>query len=368
MLPKNSIITYHNLVQKICIPAIKPGQRRQFIFGFNALASRPFVSLCSNARTTVESRSAAESKMARLLRNLRLQKQLTKLHLKLVNVNTKTMINVDHSEFNGLSVLMFAAQTRSGRAIPVYLQTIPSLAQGHKAGSKHYAQAKEKYLEWKRHTGHDQYSYTTYCIGQFIELLGFKPNLVFDRGFCNKRIMKYLKSHKITFYIRARSSFCVKSKGIRKPITGFGAGSYNVSFGCKLRLIVGTKPDAKSEPWYIFTNNLKSSSEDILTTYYYRFEIEELFRDMKSILNTSRSRLKNCVNLATLLWFVCLGVVLLRLASKWPRVSVTGKNKSCHPKKKLSDFRAILEEFERQFRQSVFKKITLTGTTSTRYG
>ncbi len=78
MLPTNIINSYKKLVQKECIPTIRLGQRRQFLFGLNALSTRPFVSLNSNARTAHFSRSAAESKMARLLRNTKLQQQLVK--------------------------------------------------------------------------------------------------------------------------------------------------------------------------------------------------------------------------------------------------------------------------------------------------
>ena len=197
ILPKNSINTYKKLVQKECLPAVARGQRRQFLFGLDTLAARPFVSLNSNARTSLLMRSAAESKMARLLKNSRLREQLIRLHLKLSGVTTKSILNVDHSELNGLSVLMFARQTHAGRAIPVYLETMPSLVQGHKRSSPLYQTARQRYREWKEKTGLDQYGYTLHCLSLLKQQLGYLPMLVFDRGFCNKRILKYLKRQSV---------------------------------------------------------------------------------------------------------------------------------------------------------------------------
>lgn len=354
MLPTNIINSYKKLVQTVCLPAIKQGQRRQFVFGLNALSLRPFVSLNSNARTTFFSRSAAESKMARLLHNTRLQQQMAKLHLMLSGVQPTSLVNVDHSEFNGLSVLLFGMQTRDGRAIPVYLETMPSLAQGHKSNSKKYLEAKARYNAWKEKTRLDQYGYTIHCISKLTDELGFTPRLVFDRGFCNKRILKSLKRSEVTYYIRARAWFSViDEEGRKKRIAEFEPGSHIVQFGCKLRLVVGSKLGEHNEPWYIFTTDLKTGVSDIIKIYYYRFEVEELFRDMKSLLKTGGSRLKKPVHLATLLWFVCLGIVILYLSR--PKLYAHEKIQSyVHTKKKLSIFRTLLENFERELRTTVY--------------
>jgi hypothetical protein len=353
MLPTNIITIYKKLVQKICILNIKQGQRRQFLFGLKALSARPFISLNSNARTTLTSRSAAESKMARLLRNTKLQQQLAKLHLKLSGVKPNSLVNVDHSEFNGLSVLMFASQTRKGRAMPVYLETMPSLAQGHKITSKKYLESKTKYAAWKQQTGLDQYGYTIHCIGKLAKQLGFMPRLVFDRGFCNKRILKYLKRNKTICYIRARAWLKVTMPdGTKKRISEFASGSHIVSFGCRLRLVVGDKLNEHNEPWYIFTTDLVASPAEILNIYYYRFEIEELFRDMKSLLLTKGSRLKKAFNLATLLWYICLGILLLHLSQ--PKTPKPEQQPNIHHKKKLSGFRILFEEFEKELRSLVY--------------
>jgi hypothetical protein len=345
MLLHTSINRYQKLVQE-CIPTIKKGQRRQFVFGLNALAARPFVSLNSNARTAGSSRAAAESKMARLLRNTKLQQQLTRLHLTLSAVKATSIVNIDHSEFHGLNVLLFARQTYAGRALPVYLETMPSHVQGHKASSSKYLAVKARYQAWKQQTGLDQYSHTIHCIDKLAVQLGLLPKLVFDRGFCNKRLLKYLKRQKTTSYVRARAWFSVVTEeGRRQRIAAFAPGSYMVRFGCKLRLVVGQPRRHHDEPWYILTIDLRTNPDRILKIYYHRFEIEELFRDLKSLLQTKNSRLKKAINLATLLWYVCLGIILLWLSQ--PQILAI---RHTHAKKKLSLLRVLCETFERELR------------------
>jgi hypothetical protein len=247
---------------------------------------------------------------------------------------------------------------------------MPSLVQGHQPGSSKYLRSKKAYSDWKEQTGLNQYEYTVYCIDQLRKQLGYVPGLVFDRGFCNKTILKYLKTQKILCYVRAKSwLYAVDSEGERRPLSSFATGSHIVSICCKLRLVVGAKLNDHEEPWYILTTDLKKTDDEILEIYYYRFEVEELFRDMKSLLKTRGARLKKPTHLATLLWYVCLGIVLLGMSGfssslkqskKWVKDSDKSTHsrpntqKSLHPTKKLSDFRILFEEFEKHIRSHVY--------------
>ncbi len=356
MLPKISIDRYKKLVQVRCMPHIRQGQRRQFLFGLDTLAARPFVSLNSNARSSVLSRSAAESKMFRLLRNDYLRQQLSQLHLSLCGVVPTSYVNVDHSEFNGLSVLMFAQQTRTGRATPVHLETMPSLVQGHKKTSRKYQQAKQRYQAWKEQTGLDQYGYTIRCLEVLHGHLGYLPRLVFDRGFCNKRILKYLKRSATMGYVRAREDFRVTDiHGARRHVGDFPAGSHTIQYGCKLRLVVSRTKTKAGERIYILSTDFTSSYKAILQAYYYRFEIEELFRDLKSLLGTKRSQIKKPTHLATLLWFICLGItLLLRIATQCDITRKVSTVRKIHPKKQLSYLRQLLESYEQALRKHAY--------------
>jgi hypothetical protein len=349
MPPTISIESYKSFIQTNCLPKIKRGQEKQFLFGLSSLSIRPFVSLGSNARSTALSRSAAESKMYRLIRNPGLRQQLINLALSLSQPKPSDYVNVDHSEISGLSVLMFAKQTRAGRAMPLYLETMPSIVQGHNKTSPHYQAAKDRYMQWKQTTGLDQYGYTIHCLELLKSRLGFLPRLVFDRGFFNKRILRYLKKAGADSYVRVKDYHQVSVRGGgKKCISDFTVGSHIVGYGCQLRLVVGGRRKGSQERIYILTTDLKSSDEKVLRTYWYRFEIEELFRDMKSILMIKRSRIKQHQHLATVLWFVCLGITILAALTSTPWL------RHNNPKKQLSHFRQLFEAFEYALRSNVY--------------
>src|SRR5713101_1784731 len=71
------------------------------------------------------------------------------------------------------------------------------------------------------------------------------------------------------------------------------------AYGYGLRLVISNKPKDKAQPWYIITNDFDSTRKAIIEIYYYRFEIEETFRDIKHIQSFS-----------LVLWFVIAGVWL----------------------------------------------------------
>jgi hypothetical protein len=96
---------------------------RQVTFGIAALSLQALVSCNANARMTGEARGTAESKMARLLGNPGLPDALSHIVAELGLVRPSSYVNVDHSDFSGLVALVFAVQTRIGRALPIFQQT-----------------------------------------------------------------------------------------------------------------------------------------------------------------------------------------------------------------------------------------------------
>jgi len=69
------------------------------------------------------------------------------------------------------------------------------------------------------------------------------------------------------------------------------AGLHSVwVYGNRLNLVVTPKPDVKlktsdkaKEPWYLLTNDLNLTAEQVIDVYYHRFEIEEVFKDAKHL-------------------------------------------------------------------------------------
>jgi len=67
--------------------------------------------------------NAASSKMLRLLKNKKLANHLSTVFDQLALVRPGSFFNMDHSDFNGLTALVGAIQTRNGRAIPAMVET-----------------------------------------------------------------------------------------------------------------------------------------------------------------------------------------------------------------------------------------------------
>jgi uncharacterized membrane protein YccF (DUF307 family) len=84
-----------------------------------------------------------------------------------------------------------------------------------------------------------------------------------------------------------------------------------------MNLVVTPKPDTKMkaktgarESWYIVTNDLEATAEMVTEIYYYRFEIEEVFKDAKRLFGLEWISFKKPERLTTVLWFVMLGMWL----------------------------------------------------------
>jgi hypothetical protein len=129
--------------------------------------------------------------------------------------------------------------------------------------------------------------------------------------------------------------------------------------GCKLRVVRSKKNRVNAEPWYILTSDTKRTPRQVIKTYYHRFEIEESFRDIKSILGLRRTKLMKPLSLAILFWLVSLGILLLYLAG----LKTFGK-KALHEmaraglaKKRLSWFRILYEIVEQALRQPFYEII-----------
>jgi hypothetical protein len=102
------------------------------------------------------------------------------------------------------------------------------------------------------------------------------------------------------------------------------------------------------EPWFLLTNipPSKLTRQQILRTYAKRFEIEEHFKDIKWIEGYEWHRMKKLKTARTVFMFVFFGWWLLlkaySTAKQHPNECRT------HPKKQLSWFRTIWEDWLRQ--------------------
>ena len=341
-MPSTDIVTgVRNLTQTKLMPSVPKRWVTQFSFGLQAFGLRTFQSAGSNARSVVPNANTAATKAERLLANQRLAIQLGATFDALNLVKPSSYVNVDHSDMHGLTALVGAVQTRNGRAIPCLVETTYALHIPADSDQPKWQKLRTAMKEARRcqsFTGH-----TIDALQTMADRLGFWPKLVFDRGFGNESIVSHLAAEGAIFYIRAKAGRLVVFDSQKTKLESLASNDATVElFGITLRVIRSPKSRRAPEPWYILTNDMSSSSTKVIGVYYYRFEIEETFKDMKHIFELKRTRLQKPNSLKVVLWLVSIGIALLYLATK-PTKAQTKHNNS---KKQTSWLRQAYEQLQ----------------------
>ncbi len=350
------------IVKEQLLPKAPKVWLTQVDFGIAALSLKPLVSRNANARTTgVRRRGTAETKMTRLLGNARLPAKLADIVAELGLVSEYSYVNADHSDFSGLAALVFAVQTRIGRALPIFQQTSYS----GKLSARDDAPKRTRQLRaaYEALAGKES-ARTIASLKALRSTLGFWPRLVFDRGFGDQKIIRYLSKHGATFYIRLKASRLVGIANVQLQVSDAKRADEKVVIaGLALRVIRSPKNGKDDEPWYILTNDLTSSRNKVVKAYYHRFEIEETFRDMKTVLGLRRTKLLKPNSLCILLWFAMLGMLLLYLAGLGVLgiQELRGRLNQPHAKKKLSWYRILMELREQEILRLSYGLMTGVG-------
>ena len=277
------------------LPTIRKRHKRLFSFGIQSLTLQPYVSLNGNARKVVANRATAEQKMYRLTGTEEIPDYFSSLVSQLHLLHRSDIVNVDFSTFSGFQVLTFAKHTYLGRAIPIHFNTITYPV--------------------------DEGSQNLFIIEEVKKMkhqLGFCPSLVFDRGFEIPSLIEALLTEKIIFYIRVRKDKHALYEGMDLPLWNlpwYEQDAVVTIYGTRLRVVVSekvserTNSEGKEEPWYILTNDFISPKNKIIAHYYFRFEIEETFKDLKHI-----NKLKNLFPITKQLTFkILLGFCTLSI-------------------------------------------------------
>jgi hypothetical protein len=332
------------LTQSKLLPSVPSKWLPQFRFGLEAFALQSFQSAGSNARSVVANANTAASKTLRLFANQKLAAHLGVVFDQLNLVRPGSFVNIDHSDFNGLTALVGAVQTRNGRAIPCMVETTYALhIPAHEDASPRW-----KGLRTDMQFARNQQSFTGHTIDALqtmADRLGFWPKLVFDRGFGNESIVEHLQAEGAAFYIRLKGGNYVECDGSTTKIEHLELKDASVTvFGMTLRVIRSPKNRRAPEPWYILTNDQTSSRNKVVRIYYHRFEIEETFKDTKHLFELKRLSFTRPNSLKVVLWLVFLGIGLLFAATR-PRKQQT---KYTNPKKQTSWIRQAYEQLQRQ--------------------
>ncbi len=301
------------LIQNKLLDVVPSKWLPQTAFGMEAFALRPFQSAGSNARHVIANANTARSKVYRLLKNEKLANQLGIAFNQLGLVRPGSYVNVDHSDFDGLTALVGAVQTRSGRAIPCMVETTYAL---HIPGEgSALSTPRWDTLRTDMQFAREQQSFTGHAIDALqamADRLGFWPKLVFDRGFGNESIVEHLCAEGATFYIRLKEGRFVECDGKQVEVDRLPENDTAVTlFGLTLRVVRSPKNRHSPEPWYILTNDMDSSRTKIVRIYYHRFEIEETFKDTKHLFELHHLQFNRPNSLKMVLWFVFLGIAVL---------------------------------------------------------
>jgi hypothetical protein len=127
--------------------------------------------------------------------------------------------------------------------------------------------------------------------------------------------------------------------------------------GMKLRIVRSDDPET-GEPRYILTPDMTTTREQIIRIYYYRFEIEESFRDVKHVRDLHKLQVDLALSLKVVLWFVMLGIVLLYLSAQKAMGKHWFEQRTTHPKKRLSWYRWLHELLEWLIWQPLYEAAT----------
>lgn len=202
------------LIQSNLIPAVPRKWQLQLTFGLQAYALQTFQSAASNARRVVANPNTAARKSERLLANHKLASQLGTVFDQLNIVRPGSYVNVDNSDMHGLTALVGAVQTRSGRAVPCFVEATCAL----QLPAYDHASPRLKRLRRDMVASRKQQSFTGHTIDTlqvFHDRLGFWPKLVFDRGFGNESIVTHLHAEGATFYVRLKGGRYIGCDGER---------------------------------------------------------------------------------------------------------------------------------------------------------
>jgi len=182
-----------------------------------------------------------------------------------------------------------------------------------------------------------------YVPKQIKKLYIFGFSILAFREIASPFIIQHLSQKKHKFIIRIKQIKKVISKetGELLSVKDSTKNDFTVSaYGERLRVVISDNQEDIPEPWYLITNDFEAKRVRIIERYYYRFEIEEFFRDAKRLLGLEYIQFKKVSSLTIILWFVMLGIWFL-----WT-LAETKRDKIQREKMQLSRVRYFLEKMK----------------------
>lgn len=325
-------------IQSQILPLVKPKWQPMMSLGINALSLTPFQSLNTNARLSRSNQQASLMQMYRLMRQPDLNQVFAYILISLFAINEDSTIALDFTLEGDWAILCLGIQPGAGRAIPVWVDV----------------------LKYPVSSG-SQNLFILDTLTEFKAVVGSSFKLMCDRGFIGETLIHGFLDLDLRFYVRLKSgmSWIVDDKK-RQLKRQWKLDQTGIIYQETLRIVRSSKTlqhqlKAK-EPWYILTNDTKTNREEIIKTYYHRFEIEETFRDLKHLLSFSKSFIKRRQTIKTILWFKILGFWLTWQVSRKPEIYRQIVEQSV--KKKLSWFKLVFEIIAKETKRFIFPEQT----------
>jgi len=300
-----------------------------------------FSSLNGNGRLLATNRHTGESRIRRAVGDVRfpklILKAIVKRYLREVSVATggSLRFSLDPSKFGKFYVAVLAVSIGKGRALPVWCvitrfksgQLLKPLIRGLRLVLDELSYAQRKQV-----------------------------TITMDRWFGIPDLLTWLDDEHIRFVVRMKAGIKVGVpwEPLHKtiPIGEISEEDVMVAYaGRDWRLVRSDwKEEMKEdEPWFLLTNIPKDkhfgSRRHILNLYAKRFEIEEFFKDIKWIQAYKWQRVKKKETMANVLLFAFLGWWILRSTAK--TIIRQNRQRTVHPKKRLSWFREVWEYWQR---------------------
>ncbi len=184
------------------------------------------------------------------------------------------------------------------------------------------------------------------AITRFFATADCVPVLVFDRGFACPSIIHFLAQNQHQFIIR------IKKRKLLTHATGTAIAAEEFTehdcvvraYGTTLRLIRSDDPKNGNDPWYLITNDTRSTRAAIISMYYHRFEIEEFFRDAKHLLGFEHLTFKTAQSLSMALWFALLTTWFFERMT----LLLTSAQEAERKRWNVSHFRYVLERLSHE--------------------
>jgi hypothetical protein len=329
-------------VQQLADTYIPKKLHPRFFVGIEALATKSLISLNANGRGTHDNRWTGETRIRRTVTEQRFPALLLQPILKeFVPKRGQLRLSLDHSTFGTFTIAVFALSAGKGRALPIWC-VITRTGKGHPL-LKPLLKGFKVLLE--------QLSYQ-----QRKRLV-----VVMDRWFTIPDLLEYLDSEHIGFIVRLKKDAPLGVPWV-EPYLTTTAGEVSLPdtpvtyHRHNWRLVRSDyRPYMKQqEPWFLLTNlpETELTRRQVLRTYAQRFEIEEHFKDIKWIEGYEWHRIKQLSVARTVFMFVFLGWWLLLKAYGTAVEHV--RERDTHPKKQLSWFRTIWEDWLRLRLQPIF--------------